>query len=35
MFKTALSYPSFPEVCTFYDVEEAYIQDSFELSQFC
>ena len=35
MFKTALICPSFADVCTFYDVEEAYIQDSFELSQFC
>ena len=35
MFKTALNYPSFVDVCTFCYVEEADVQDSFDLSEFC
>ena len=34
MFKTALNYPSFANVCTFCDVDDTYIHDSFELSEF-
>ena len=35
MFKTALNYPSFVDLCTFCDVEKPYVQDSFDLSEFC
>ena len=44
IFKTAIevlglltcarNYPSFANMWTFCDIEDAYIQDSFELSQF-
>ena len=35
IFKTALNYPSFVDVYTFCYVEEAAVQDSFNLSEFC